>query len=277
MISLPGLAWAADPVYIPDPNLKAVIEYELWISDPTPADMLGLTSLTVYPRGIRELTGLEYATNLVTLELTRNLVSDISVLSALSNLETLVLNNNQVSDMSVVAGLNRLEYLDIHDNQISDISAVSGLSTLHTVILRSNQISDVSPLSGLTNLQHLDLYWNQIVDVSPLSGLSNLNTLILERNEISDIPALLGLTSLEHLDLRRNPLNDDAYDVYIPQITADNPGIRFLYDSRFLGRIVISSGIGGRVTDPGEGEFFYGNLKSVLLRESEIRSCTGAS
>jgi len=47
-----------------DENLKALVEGTLWVSDPTPADMLSLTSLYGGHQGINSLVGLEYAANL---------------------------------------------------------------------------------------------------------------------------------------------------------------------------------------------------------------------
>ena len=45
-----GSAQAEDPVYFPDANLKAIVEEALWISDPTPSDMLSPDELDT-PRG----------------------------------------------------------------------------------------------------------------------------------------------------------------------------------------------------------------------------------
>ena len=39
-----GLTAAEDPVYFPDAELKAAIEQALGVVDPTPTDMLALTS-----------------------------------------------------------------------------------------------------------------------------------------------------------------------------------------------------------------------------------------
>ena len=38
---------AEEPVYFADPNLEAAVEEELGIPNPTPTDMLALTSLTL--------------------------------------------------------------------------------------------------------------------------------------------------------------------------------------------------------------------------------------
>ncbi|MBN2130527.1 MAG: leucine-rich repeat domain-containing protein [Sedimentisphaerales bacterium] len=263
---LPHPARAEDPVYFADPNFQAVVEARLWIADPTPTDMLALTELICINRGIRDLTGVEYALNLETLWLRLNVFGDISPLSGLSNLRTLHLSINQISDISPLSGLSRLEYLDIHGNQISDIAPLSGLSNLHTLVLHRNQISDISPLAGLTGLRNLDIQRNQICDISPLSGLTGLQTLNLECNEIRDISALLGLTLLEHLDLRKNPLSQEAYDVHIPQLALNNPGISFEYDPCLVHCLSVSSSTGGSVTNPGEGNFICEDGESIPMR-----------
>ena len=51
-------AWAGEPVYIPDATLKATLEEEVWIVDPTADDMLALTSLQLRSKPIKDLTGL---------------------------------------------------------------------------------------------------------------------------------------------------------------------------------------------------------------------------
>jgi hypothetical protein len=284
---LAGPARAEEPVHFADEKLKAAVEETLWISDPTPSDMLGLVCLDADDQDIADLTGLEYATDLVELRLTFNRITDISVLSGLSNLHTLVLNNNHISDISPVSGLTNLEMLDVHNNELSDISPVSGLTNLRTLYLRINHISDISPLASLTNLEELVIRTNEISDISPLAGLTRLQSLALSENQISDISVLAGLpdleelmlnangiqdisplaglTCLDFLSLGSNPLNADAYDIYIPQIETDNPGISILYDPRTMHRVMISSTTGGSVLCPGEGEFTCGEGRGITL------------
>jgi Leucine-rich repeat (LRR) protein len=333
-----GSVDAEEPIQFNDSELKAAVEHELWISDPTPTDMLALTALYANGHDIDDLTGLEYAKNLQTLELAYNHITDMSPLSGLSRLELLVLNNNAVGNLSVVSGLTALAYLDVHDNGLSDISPVSTLSNLRTLILRFNQIADLSPLSTLSNLEDLDLrenaisdlaglsglqslrdlnlYGNQISNLSPLSGLHGLETLMLQCNEISDISSLAGLTGLRALDLERNqisdisaassltnlrelslcsnnvsdisplsalislrelnleanPLNEEACDIYIPQIKANNPSIRLTSSTFCSGRLRLSSTAGGSIRHPGEGEFVYNRGETVLI-EAEADPC----
>jgi uncharacterized repeat protein (TIGR02543 family) len=236
-------AWGEDPVHFADPQLQAVVEEELWITDPTPTDMLGLISLDASNRNITEMTGLEYATNLVSLRLPCNRIGGISSLSGLSHLRVVVLNNNEIGDLSPLAGLSDLEYLDFHDNhRISNLSPLAALSQLQTLILRGNLISDLSPLSGLHNLVTLDMSDNAISDASPLCSL----------------------TSLSSLDLRGNPLSIDSRNIYIPQIVANNPSA-YIQPSASLLLVSISSTAGGSVLDPGEGDYTCRYGESIFL------------
>jgi hypothetical protein len=163
LLWLSGLAYAESPVYFPDDKLKAAVEDALWISDPTPEDMLALTDLQCPSHGeIRSLTGLQYATNLESLSLLSNLVVDISVLSGLVNLRTLILEGNRITDISALSGLTELQELNLRQNRISDISVLSGLINLRTLSIHRNEVSDLSPLTALTCLKWLDLRVNPL-------------------------------------------------------------------------------------------------------------------
>ena len=80
------LTIAEEPVHFEDPQLKAAVEEALGVSDPTPVDMLALTSLNAESKGIVDLNGLESAYNLETLLLGDNQIADISPLEGLSRL-----------------------------------------------------------------------------------------------------------------------------------------------------------------------------------------------
>ena len=221
-------------VDIPDANLRAVIADSLGKSSGatiTQADMLTLTTLLAPNANISDLTGLEYATNLTslnlyfnqrisdisalsglsnlrTLILTATSISDFSVLSGLTNLEYLYLTGTNISDLSVLSGLTNLEYLYLAGTNISDLSVLSGLSNLRTLILTATSISDFSVLPGLTNLRSLDLGHTSILDISVLSNLTSLERLYLNHTSISDISVLSNLTSLERLYLNHTSISD---------------------------------------------------------------------
>ena len=199
------------PIDIPSPNLRDAIEGILGkpAGDTiTALDMAMLTTLEAPNARINDLTGLEYATNLKTLNLLDTGISDISAVAGLTKLTWLDLFGNNISDISAVAGLINLIELNLMDNLISDISAVAGLTKLTELNLWDNNISDISALSGLTNLIYLNLWDSAISDISALSGLSNLTKLWLSDNTVSDISAVAGLTNLGGLYLSKNNISD---------------------------------------------------------------------
>lgn len=73
-----NVTWAEEPVHFADPNLETAVENVLWLDDPTPTDMLGLTSLDIGDCGITDLSPLSGLTNLEKLDLNRNHIRDIS-------------------------------------------------------------------------------------------------------------------------------------------------------------------------------------------------------
>ena len=205
------LTATAQPVDIPDPNLRAAIESALnkQAGDPiTVEEMATLTRLKARNANISNLTGLEHATNLTALNLDSNSISDISAVTGLTKLTNLYLAYNSISDISAVTGLTNLTGLDLGGNSISDISAVTGLTKLTDLYLYNNSISDISAVTGLTNLTGLDLGDNSISDISAVTGLTNLTWLSLGGNSISDISAVTGLTNLTWLGLGFNSISD---------------------------------------------------------------------
>ena len=204
-------------VDIPDPNLEALIRETIGKpeGDITDADLQGITILnsehdwnTPEEEKIADPTGLEYCTNLTSLNLRYNQISDISSLASLTGLTYLNLGSNQISDISSLANLTSLTDLYLHVNLISDISSLANLTSLTELSLSSNPISDISSLANLTSLTHLSLESNQISDISSLANLTSLTYLYLSSNLISDISSLANLTSLTHLSLHSNQISD---------------------------------------------------------------------
>jgi len=237
-------AAAEEPVVFEDFTLRALVEDTLWISGPTPSDMLGLTYLDGWGKDLVSLVGLEHATNIETLGLG---------------------DNRYIRDIWPLAGMTRMVYLTLSQNQIEDISPLAGMIQLKELDIHHNQIRDVSPLAGLVKLRYLVLRENPVSDISALAGLTELQTLKLSYTEISDVSPLVNLRSLRNLDLRECPLDRSAYETYIPQIVANNPGLAIHYSPLLSYAVVVSPSAGGVVTRPGEGTFTYERGDTLLL------------
>ena len=187
-------------VHIPDPNLRTVIAEALGKSPNTlitAEDMKRLGRLDAGNRGIEDLTGLQFATNLTWLELQDNQVSDLSPVAGLIALRELRIHDNLLSDISPVRGLTNLTRLEFDDSEVSDISAVRGLTNLTYLELDHTLVSDISAVRGLTNLRELQIHSTLVTDLSPIAGLINLKEITFSNETLSDISPLAGLINLE--------------------------------------------------------------------------------
>ncbi|PIC70815.1 hypothetical protein CSV77_05755 [Sporosarcina sp. P16b] len=175
-------------IHIPDYALEKAVRTAL--NKPngiiTASDMLSLETLFGVDKGIKDLTGLEYAKNLKELFLQHNQISNISPLRNLVNLQKLSLENNLLSDINYLYNMNKLELLWLNLNQISNIGVLKNLSSLQGLALQNNQIEDITPLTDLANFNWLNLQNNKIVTINSL--------------------LLMNTTKLEVLWLTENPL-----------------------------------------------------------------------
>ncbi len=222
-------------VYIPDPNLRTAIAEELGKSPNAPItveDMEGLTFLSIIEgQDIRDLTGLQFATNLSSINGSGSKVSDLSPIAGLTQLKALdidfidspsvihdakqlsrlvnltFLALHGVEDLTPLAGLPKLEQLFVSHSNIRDLSPLAGLVNLELIHMGTSA-SDLSPLAGLTKLRHLYLPGGDISDLTPLAGLTGLEELYLFGNDVADISPLAGLTDLKRLDFSRNDISD---------------------------------------------------------------------
>ena len=221
-------------VHIPDTNLRAAIAEALGKSPNAPItvkEMEGLGELNVKSRGVQDLMGLQFATNLHDLNLRGNQISDLSMIASLIRLRFLNLEGNPVSDLSPlknlknlaflgllhtprifdlspIAGLINLDNLWFSDGNVSDLSPLAGLINLRRIFTWGNPFSDLSPLAGLTKLRRIDICGARLSDLTPLAGLTGLTDLYLPSNRISDVSPLAGLTNLKWLNLVDNEISD---------------------------------------------------------------------
>ncbi len=174
----------------------------------------GLISLQIYDNPIRDFTPISSLTNLTNLNLRNTGFSnaDFTILSPLTNLQALLLGQNEITDITNLPQLPNLRSLHMWDNQITDISRITtalDATEMRLFNLRFNQIRDITPLGTFTNVTELDLGNNRIRDITPLRNLTKLSSrLRIYRNEISDISALSPLTELTDLWMHHNQVRD---------------------------------------------------------------------
>jgi len=122
------------------------------------------------------------------------------------NVVTLKLSSDKLTDLSLIKELQNLEFINIQHNKISELSNLINLYKLKKLYLADNNLFDLSKLIELPQLIELGLGRNKVTNIFPLSKLSDLTILGLSNNYISDISPIQFLKKLKRLDLRSNPI-----------------------------------------------------------------------
>lgn len=135
------------PIAFPDPALRTAIQQATGKPNQIIyfADLVRLVEFEAAGRGIKDLTGLDYAGELVKLDLSRNKVQALDPLADLIHLRELRLEGNQFADLRPLAGLARLERLYLRGNQITDLQDLAGLTNLRELDLRDNPGLEIAP------------------------------------------------------------------------------------------------------------------------------------
>ena len=146
---------------IPDDNLAASVRENLDLPEGTPVTTSTMQRLrTLWTNylelPIADISGLEHAANLVTLDLYgQNGITDFSFLRELKNLEYLQLSGTTISDVSALvanAGLANGDYVDLNDTLLNYRSIYIHIPTLQErgveVIFRSRVPHGVRIVSG---------------------------------------------------------------------------------------------------------------------------------
>ena len=202
-------------------------------------DKLGLftnyTSLSLNNNNISTLDALEGLTKIKNLSFRQNKltledVKSQNILKSLTELETLDLTNNKITDISVINNLKNLKLLQLSGNeninlkQIEDIiSNLNGLEVSNDVLQTitncdNTKITKISitganyttlpNLANFTNLENLSLtYKTNVTNFDVISKISSLKLLYLSNDNLHGrMINFSNLTNLTVLDLSNNNL-----------------------------------------------------------------------
>ena len=203
-------------VQFPDPNLRAAVAEALGKSINAPItveEMEGLIGkFDLKRRDIRDLTGIQFATNLSLLDVAKNQIVDLSPVAGLVRLDSLSIYSNPISDFSPIKGLKNLRALELSVPPRANLSPIfgfiKGFTNLEHLRINGTSVSDLSPISGLINLESLNFDGTNVSDLSPLAGLIKLKSITSWGSPITDLSPLVRLTGLEHIDICGAELSD---------------------------------------------------------------------
>lgn len=163
-----------DPYYevrFGDPVLERQIIAALGLADkhPTHQDLCRLHLISFSDCGITSLSGLQFATALLTINLRLNEIEDVGPLSVLPEVQSIKLSYNAITDISSLSNLTTLQELDLDHNLIVDIEALVGMESIGRVNLAYNRIEDIRALlscPGLADGGFVDLTGNPLNELS---------------------------------------------------------------------------------------------------------------
>ena len=141
-----------------------------------------VTSLDIYNKSLTDISGIEYFTNLTSLDCGKNQLTALPV-ENLTNLTSLRCNNNQLTAMPV-----------------------KNLTKLTELFCSYNQLIAL-PVGNLTELTVLNCSYNQLTDELPVGNLTELTVLNCDNNQLTALP-VENLTLLEQLNCGTNLLTE---------------------------------------------------------------------
>jgi Leucine-rich repeat (LRR) protein len=185
-------------------------------------DWFSLQTTNDIDKRISTIVPLGGLTNLRTLVLQNNLITDLRPLSGMSKLTNLSISANQVSDLIPLKNLLSLEELSLGGNPVDSLRVLEELPNLRELNLTPDQLPKFEECKSLPRLAALDVYGDQRIphfknwpempalkllkayaaqNLDGLERFTSLETLKLSVGTYSDLNPLRNLKALNHLEL----------------------------------------------------------------------------
>jgi len=167
-----------------------------------------LDTLDIGYNGITDLIPLFYLRKMKSLKLDYNFIEDISSLKLLFLLTDFVISNNKISDLLYISNLINLTYLSLDNNKLIDISPLSNLINLNYLKLSNNPIETYESISGIDSLKTLEILNSQQFNFHDIKDIKNLQTLYLTNTPVINLEPIANITSLQNLIMKNCSLSN---------------------------------------------------------------------
>ena len=137
-------------------------------------------------------------------------MTNIQCLGGLTNLTSLSIYENAVTDVGPLSNLTSLAALDLGYVPVRDFSALSSLTNLQILYVQGTSLSNLSRLPALPKLTTLDANYNHLSELNTLAAFTNLHWLNASFNHLTNINALTNLGKLGDVYLQVNLLNTNG-------------------------------------------------------------------
>ena len=118
--------------------------------------------------------------------LSSNKIKNLAGLEYATNLSSLSLENNEIEDLTPISNCNKLINLGLSNNKIKDISPLSTCESLTYVYLDNNNIEDINPLVSCMNLSVMNIEGNDVTSINPILNMGNLGECYIDRDKFSN-------------------------------------------------------------------------------------------
>ncbi|KAK1349877.1 regulatory subunit of protein phosphatase 1 [Hamiltosporidium tvaerminnensis] len=162
---------------------------------------------------IKNINGLENLPNLKILDLSFNLITQISNIS-LTHLRELYLISNDIEKIENLENLPNLIKLDLACNSIKKLENLINLPLLEELYLGNNYISKVENIEELKNLKVLALQNNSLEFVDCINIPVNVHSLLLCENfELSVVTNCNHLKFLKYLEIDKTQVKKENLNI----------------------------------------------------------------
>ena len=174
------------------------------------ASSSSLQQLDLMYNALTSIPDLSYLTNLRTLSLQYNNISDSAHASLPASLHLLRIHSNALTKIpATISGLVNLTALNLEHNQITTIDSFVFPSSLLELVIFGNQITQISSVEFANNesaLTTLNLSYNPLthISVDAFDQMVKLRRLFLRSTQLTRLPLAIETLTLSYLDLSAN-------------------------------------------------------------------------
>ena len=195
--------------YFPDMNFRIEVRNMFPKGYITASDVASTKKITLYNKGISNMEGLQYFTELTELYCHNNKIATLPI-SALTKLETLNCGYNKITSLTIT-GRSALKKLYVNDNPITSLNcnnnsltdlSVMSCSSLTTINCSNNKLTSVN-FSWCSALKSLYCQGNQFTTNGLGTLPSSLETLNCSYNKLTSL-SLTGRSAFKSLEIANN-------------------------------------------------------------------------
>ena len=158
-----------------------------------------INTLVVEYQNVTELPDLSHLP-LIRVDLSNNVLTDVSGLSGCTQIKTLQLKNNPINDISALQNLNQLEQLDISFTQVSDLSPVVS-DKIKGLYLEYSEIADFGVLEECPSIEDIRVSNASKGEIEQLLCIKNLKNFSVYEGEVDSLEMFLSVPGLTGLEL----------------------------------------------------------------------------